>query len=111
MARLANKAWPNFESMMPKIWKGTAIVLIVAGTLGALWGLAVWNRYWDILPRSPDLASGRVNPFSMRGVIVYETPQEGAYLNRVWDLSAGAFYVGFALGLAYKWNSRGRPHK
>jgi hypothetical protein len=90
---------------MRKIWKSAAILLIVAGISGALWALTVWNRYWDVLPRSPDPASGRIFPFSMRGVIVYETLQERSYLDRIEDLSAIAFYVGFALALAYRWRS------
>ncbi len=83
-------------------------MLIVIGILGALWAFTVWSRYWNILPRSPDPASGRVYPFSMRGVTVYETIQERVYLNRIEDVSAGAFYIGFALALVYEWKSR-RP--
>ena len=94
--------------MIRKVWKLAAIVLVLAGIAGALWGFAVWNGYWDILPRSPDPASGRICAFSMRGITVYETIHERAYLNHVWDISAGAFYIGFALALAYKWKSRGR---
>jgi hypothetical protein len=79
--------------------------LALAGILGALWGLTIWGRYWDVLPRSPDPAFGRIYPFSMRGVTVYETLQERTYLNDIWNLSSGAFYTGFALALAYKWKS------
>ena len=94
--------------MIREIWKSTAMVLVVTGILGALWSVSVWNQYWDILPRSPDPASGRVYPFSMRGVTVYETLRERTYLDRIENLSAATFCVGFALALAYKWKSRGQ---
>jgi hypothetical protein len=94
--------------MIRKLWKTAAILLTVAGIAGALWALTLWGRYWDILPRSPDPATGRIYPYSMRGVTVYETVQERMHLNRVESLSSGAFWIGFALALGYKWKS-GKP--
>jgi hypothetical protein len=91
--------------MIQKAWKTTAVLLAVAGLLGLCWGLTTWGRYWDILPRSPDPASGRIYPFKMRGVTVYESFQERAFFSYVWNLSWAVFYAGFGLGLAQRWIS------
>ena len=91
--------------MILKVWKIAAITLTIAAILGGLWGLTIYGRYWDVLPRSPDASSGRIYPFGMRGITVYETLQEHKYLDYIETLSSAAFYAGFALALAYEWKS------
>jgi hypothetical protein len=98
-------------SMIEKGWKTAAIVVAVVGLLGLCWGLAIWGRYWDILPRSPDPAAGRIYAFKMRGVTVYESLQERRFLNYVWNLSWTLFYAGFGLGVAERWKSSKRKQR
>lgn len=88
---------------MPKGLKVMAITLFMIGFLGQWWGLTIWNRYWDVLPRSPDVTNGRIYPFGMRGVTVYESLQERRKLSFIEGLSLGLCCTGFALGLACEW--------
>lgn len=59
-----------------KVWKRALVALSVAAILVLFSYMALWDHYWDTLPRSPDQAAGRVYVDNFHGVAVYETRQE-----------------------------------
>ena len=90
---------PNGE----KLVKITSIASFIAGFLGLLWTMAIYNTYLDRLPRSPDAVNGNIYALNAHGVVVYQTLAERSHLNHVeyWAWGLGIF--GAVLGMICQW--------
>lgn len=88
-----------------KLLRIASITLCVAGLLGALWSMAIYNLYFDNLPRSPNPATGSLYPLNIHGVVVYQTLKERSHLDNWEHWSWGTFIFGFVLGLIHQWRS------
>lgn len=92
-------AWrPKIERVL---WF-VAAVLCVLGLLGWVRAMGIWYEYGDILPRSPNLATGNIYPLNIHGWVVYQTLRELSRRQRweFWSMAMAAF--GAALGAALK---------
>lgn len=77
--------------------------LFLAGMLGLIWTMAIYNVYLDKLPRSPNVATGNVYPLNVHGVGVYQTLTERSHLNNVEHGSWGIIICGIVLGMIDQW--------
>lgn len=90
-----------------KFWKTVAIVLFFAGLAGEVWSLAIWENYFDMLPRSPDLRAGRTIPDdNFHGFVLYESSAEHFRLYAVEYSSEAMLFLGFLIGAILEWKNR-----
>jgi hypothetical protein len=87
------------------ILKSLAITLLVAGLLGQVWTLAMWNHYAAELPRIPVPEQGRVYQLALHGIVVYQTAKEHSLFWMISDWSWVIFCIGFAAALVHQWKS------
>ena len=88
------------EKEKPRLVRRVARVLVFAGLCGVLYSVAIWYRYFETLPRSPDQTTGRVYPRNMNGIGVYQTESEKFRLNLLSWTSYGIGSIGILLGIA-----------
>lgn len=93
------------------LWKTLAITLIILGFAGQFWSQAIWDRYWNQLPRSPDPVAGRIYPLNMHGVAAYQTLGERSHLERVENCFWAVLLVGVAIGAIQQWKSKKSKEK
>lgn len=91
--------------MKQTVLKPLSIALLIAGLLGQMWTLAMWNHYAAALPRIPIQAEGRVYQLSMHGIVVYQTAKEHSLFWMISDWSWVVFCIGAAAGLVHQWKS------
>src|SRR5258708_37926606 len=82
-----------------KLWTIARVTVSVATLIDAFWYWHIWNVYYDILPRSPDKASGRVYVDNFHGIAIYETYEERRRL-QVLDYSSEALTLIILSGAA-----------
>ncbi|HEV2348774.1 MAG TPA: hypothetical protein VG028_02905 [Terriglobia bacterium] len=69
--------------------------MAIAGLACVLYWTLVWYHYYDILPRSPQPAQGRVWALNMHGVTAYATREEQKRLDTPFYFAA--FLVNFGI--------------
>ena len=72
-----------------KILRRLAFALLFTGFATLLAYVVLWTHYYDILPRSPQSATGRTYVMNMHGIGVYATQKER---NRL-DLLENVFII------------------
>jgi len=82
-----------------KLLRLGALVFSIIGLTCWLWTAAIWFRYSDILPRSPNPTTGSVYPLNIHGIVVYETLSERSRLENWTHLSWGMLVLAVALGI------------
>jgi hypothetical protein len=88
-----------------KLLKMTHVSFFVMGFVGLLWVMALYQAYFNNLPRSPNPITGNVYPLNIHGIVVYQTMQERSRLGNWEHWSWGLAILGFVLGLIYQWRS------
>jgi hypothetical protein len=87
------------------ILKSLALALLIAGIVGQVWTLAMWNHYAAQLPRFPVPEQGRVYQLALHGIVVYQTAKEHTSFWMISNWSWVIFCIGFAAGIVYQWKS------
>jgi hypothetical protein len=92
---------------LPMIWKRTAFIVAVAGICLYLYTGVIDFKYYDQLPREPDVQHGNIYRLNMHGTILYETQED---VKRVQFFEFGG--VGLALtGMVLEYFRRKRYGK
>ena len=86
-------------------------VFFIAGILGLLWTMAIYNAYIDNLPRFPDPATGNIYPLNAHGVGVYQTLAERSHLDNVEYASWTCIIFSFVLGMIHQWREDRKTRK
>lgn len=83
------------------LWKTVAIVLLLPGLAGLLWGASISVEYLHDLPTVPDIATHRTVPRNIHGTVVYQTEAEDSHLNMIEYTSIAIFVAGLIAGVVY----------
>ena len=77
----------------------------MCGILGQIWNFGIWEYEARVLPRSPEIATGRVYRLSLHGLLVYQTAREHSIYWGIEAWSSWIFYIGWAMALIHIWKS------
>ena len=77
-----------------RVWRTVGVGLMVPALAVWLYTGVIWNRYFDTLPRRPDVASGRVYPLNIHGIVVFQTHAEKLRLVLTDNISFGVGVLG-----------------
>lgn len=78
------------------------IIMTVLGLIGIFWAFNKQSEYQRTLPRREDLASGRIYPLNVHGIVVWQTRAEDARRKEVEYVSAGILFTAILLWQMFK---------
>jgi hypothetical protein len=91
-----------------RLLKVTHVACFVGGVIGLLWSMAIYQTYFNNLPRSPNPQTGNLYPLNIHGAVVYQTLQQSCRLDNWQHWSWGFVILGAVLGWLYQWRSGDR---
>jgi hypothetical protein len=86
-----------------KFWRVTVFAVVAMTIASLLCYFVLWSHFYETLPRSPDVAAGRIYPENFHGFVLYETRGENALLNRVENLTLVLVFLSVAAGAFSEW--------
>jgi hypothetical protein len=92
----------KMNQRLQRIWKLATSLTAIVGLVGWLWSSQIWFDYQRTLPRSPNVAAGRIYPLNVHGIVVYQTNAERLRLDKTQYASVAVFGLSALLAVLYR---------